>query len=127
MRSSAWTPSLVPNWADQTVYIVENDFGHRGRAYVETDGEYSDLEATITGLLEGQYSNPLRIVAFNTAERGRRTCRKMSLKSYGVAATCSFATSRPRSKTSSNVTRPTIASLPCGWCELCPSRARSRR
>ena len=69
MRSSAWTPSLVPNWADQTVYIVENDFGRRGRAYVGTDGKYSDLEATITGLLEGQYSNPFRIVAFNIAER----------------------------------------------------------
>ena len=67
--SSAWTPSLVPNWADQTVYIVENDFGRSGRAYVETDSEYADLEATITGLLEGQYSNPVRTVAFNTAER----------------------------------------------------------
>ena len=65
----AWTPSLLPNRADQTVYLVENDFGRRGRAFVEPDGEYSDLEATITGLLEGQYSNPRRIVAFNIAER----------------------------------------------------------
>ena len=40
-----------------------------GRAYVETDSEYADLEATISGFLEGQYSNPVRIVAFNTAER----------------------------------------------------------
>jgi hypothetical protein len=68
MPGSFWNPSLVPNWADQTVYIVENDFGWRGRAYVETDSEYADLEATITGLLEGQYSNPVRIVAFKTAE-----------------------------------------------------------
>jgi uncharacterized membrane protein len=69
MRGLSWTPSLVPNWADQTVYIVENDFGRRGRAYVETDSEYADLEATINDLLEGQCSNPVRIVAFNTAER----------------------------------------------------------
>jgi hypothetical protein len=58
----------VPDWADHTVYIVENNFGRRGRSYV-TDSEYADLEATISGLLEGQYRNPARIVAFNTAER----------------------------------------------------------
>jgi hypothetical protein len=69
MRTSRWTPSIVPDWADQTVYIVENDFGRLGRAYVETDSEYADLETTITALLEGQYSHPVRIVAFNTAER----------------------------------------------------------
>ena len=69
MRTSRWTPSIVPDWADQTVYLVENDFGRLGRAFVETDCEYADLEATITALLEGQYSHPVRIVAFNTAER----------------------------------------------------------
>lgn len=69
MRTSKWTPSIVPSRADQTVYIVENDFGRSGRAFVETDGEYADLEATITALLQGQYNNPIRIVAFSTAER----------------------------------------------------------
>jgi hypothetical protein len=69
MRTSKWTPSIAPSWADQTVYIVENDFGRSGRAFVEMDGEYADLEATITALLQGQYNNPIRIVAFNTAER----------------------------------------------------------
>jgi hypothetical protein len=69
MRTSRWTPSIVPDWADQTVYLVENDFGRLGRAFVETDCEHADLEATITALLAGQYSHPDRIVAFNTAER----------------------------------------------------------
>jgi hypothetical protein len=69
MRTSGWTPSIVPSWADQTFFIVENDFGRAGRAFVETDGEYPDLEATIVGLLEGQFSNPIRVIAFNTAER----------------------------------------------------------
>ncbi len=69
MRTSRWTPSIVPGGADQTVYLVENDFGRSGRAFVETDSKYADLEATITALLEGQYSNPIRVVAFNTAER----------------------------------------------------------
>lgn len=68
MRTSRWTPSVEPNWADQTVHIVDNDFGQRGQAFVETDCQYADLEATISALLEGQYSYPVRIVAFNTAE-----------------------------------------------------------
>jgi hypothetical protein len=69
MRTSGWTTSIVPSWANQTVYIVENDFGRAGRALLETDGEHADLEATIGGLLDGQFSNPIRVIAFNTAER----------------------------------------------------------
>src|SRR6476646_2598281 len=43
-------------------------FGARlGRAWRETEEERANLE-TVNDLLEGQYSNPVRIVAFNTAE-----------------------------------------------------------
>ena len=52
---------------DVTVHIVRNDFGHLGRAYIETDEAEAD-EATI---MSGQYSRPLRVVVFNTAEAGR--------------------------------------------------------
>ena len=69
MRTPNWTPSIVPCSADRTVYIVENDFGRAGQAFVETDGEYADWEAIIVGLLECQFSNPIRFIAFNTAER----------------------------------------------------------
>ena len=63
------TPSIVPNGTDQTVYIVLcDDFGPLGQAYFETDPERADLETTITDLLSGQYDNPVRVVAFNTAE-----------------------------------------------------------
>jgi hypothetical protein len=51
-----------------TVYIVLNDFGPMGRAYVETDEVESDEEVVIESFLSGQYSHPLRVVAFNTAE-----------------------------------------------------------
>jgi hypothetical protein len=68
MRRS-WIPSIVPAGDDINVYIVVDDFGRNGRAYRETDVESADLEATITGLLSGEYSNPIRVVAFNTAER----------------------------------------------------------
>ena len=68
MRQSSWTPSIVPNGHDQNVYRVVNEFGRIGRAYVEADVERVDLETVINGLLGGQYSDPIRVVAFNTAE-----------------------------------------------------------
>jgi hypothetical protein len=40
-----------------------------GRAWREADYEATDLETVIRDLLTGQYSNPIRVVAFNTAER----------------------------------------------------------
>ena len=69
MRKSNWTPSIVPNGDDQTVYLVADDFGKNGRAWVESDYETSDLETVIQDLLTGQYNNPIRVIAFNTAER----------------------------------------------------------
>ena len=61
---------LVPGQPafDVTVYIVLNYFGSRlGRAYCETANE-ADEETIIENILSGQYSHPLRVVAFNTAE-----------------------------------------------------------
>ena len=69
MRRSSWTPSIVPNDIDETVYLVADDFGGLGRAWREADYETTDLETAIQDLLAGQYSNPIRVVAFNTAER----------------------------------------------------------
>jgi hypothetical protein len=69
MRRSTWTPSIVPRGDDQNVYIVLDDFGRSGHAYRETDVETADLETTITDMLDGQYKNPVRVVAFNTSEQ----------------------------------------------------------
>jgi hypothetical protein len=66
---SNWTPSIVPESGDQNVYLVMDDLGRLGRIWPEADAEATDLETVITDLLTGQYSNPLRVVAFNTAER----------------------------------------------------------
>ena len=68
MRRS-WTPSIVPNSHDETVYLVLDDFGRNGRAWRETDVERTDLETVIADLMSGQYANPVTVVAFNTAER----------------------------------------------------------
>ena len=53
---------------DVTVHIVLNDFGPLGRAYVETDETQADEATIVENILSGQYSCPLRVVAFNTAE-----------------------------------------------------------
>ena len=61
---------LVPGEpvSDVTVHVVLNDFGPLGRAYVETDEVDADEETIIESILSGQYSHPLRVVAFNAAE-----------------------------------------------------------
>jgi hypothetical protein len=63
-----WTPSIVPNGHDQTVYIVVNNFGKLGTAFAETDVAEADLETTINDLMPGQYSDPVRVVVLNAAE-----------------------------------------------------------
>ena len=50
MRRSSWTPSIVPNDNDETVYLVADDFGRLGRAWRETDYEATDLETVIQDL-----------------------------------------------------------------------------
>ncbi len=63
------SPSIVPEPDDRDVYLVLDDFGGKlGRAWPETDEERTDRETVIADLLQGQYSDPVRIVAFNTEE-----------------------------------------------------------
>jgi hypothetical protein len=69
MPRTGWTPSIVPNGEDQTVYLVVDRFGALGGAYRETDVVRTDLETTIADLMSGQFSDPVRVVAFNTAAR----------------------------------------------------------
>jgi hypothetical protein len=62
MPSTGWTPSIVPHGDDQTVYLVVDRFGGLGAAYRETDVVRTDLETTITDLMSGQFSDPVRVV-----------------------------------------------------------------
>jgi hypothetical protein len=72
MRRPEQSPSIVPP-SNQDVYLVLEDFGDwLGQAWRETDVEDTNLETLLRHLLEGQYSNPVRIVAFNTVERWSR-------------------------------------------------------
>src|SRR5215471_2975820 len=66
MRQS---PSIVPDSFDRDIYLVLDDFGDRlGWAWPETDVAHTDRATVIRHLLEGQYSSPVRVVAFNPAE-----------------------------------------------------------
>jgi hypothetical protein len=62
------SPSIVPHGADRDTYVVLNDFGSFGRAWCEADEHGADRTTLFRRLMEGQYSHPVRIVAFNTAE-----------------------------------------------------------
>jgi hypothetical protein len=63
------SPSIVPEDESRDVYLVLDDFGSLlGRAWREIDEADTDRATVIADLLDGQYHNPARIVAFNTAE-----------------------------------------------------------
>jgi hypothetical protein len=53
---------------DVAVYLVEEDLGRSGRAYLETDAAEADRGTIIRNFISGQYDTPVRVVAFNTAE-----------------------------------------------------------
>jgi hypothetical protein len=61
------SPLVVPYGADQTVYLVVDCVGALG-ACRETEEERPDLDALTAELLAGQFSAPVRIIAFNTLE-----------------------------------------------------------
>ena len=67
MRPMSATPSVVPN-ADGAAYIVLDDFGDIGVYFRETDYRDCDRASVIRDLLQGQFHNPVRVIAFNTAE-----------------------------------------------------------
>ena len=64
MRTS---PSIAPHGPEQDTYLVLDDFGRLGRAW-RADEDATDRETLIRNLVEGEFNNPIRIVAFNSAE-----------------------------------------------------------
>ena len=56
---STQTP-LAPKLIDNpTIHIVLNDFGERGRAFLETGELEADEWTTVTNIFNGEYSNPV--------------------------------------------------------------------
>ena len=67
MRRAFSKSTLVPDF-DLVVHIVLDGFGKDGCAYRETDEAQADFKTVVTDILSGQYNDPKRVVAFNTAE-----------------------------------------------------------
>ncbi len=67
MRTSNWTPKIVPYGADQTVYLVVDRF-REGTVCREAEVERTDVETVIAEFLTGQFNDPVRVIAFNTLE-----------------------------------------------------------
>jgi hypothetical protein len=61
------SPSIAPGF-NADVYLVLDDFGKIGRAYWEAVEIETDRATIIRRLIEGQYEEPVRVVAFNTSE-----------------------------------------------------------
>ena len=59
-------PSIVPG--EDTVYLVEDDFGPIGKAWRETESASADRATTLNDLYTGQFNDPVRVIAFNVRE-----------------------------------------------------------
>ena len=69
----ARTPPPAPKLSDNVIHIVLNDFGEKlDRAFLETDEAEADEFTIVSKIISGEYSNPVRVVAFNTAEEWSR-------------------------------------------------------
>jgi hypothetical protein len=64
----SFVPSIVRSGHDQTAYLVINNFGNLGTAFPEIDVDKADLETVIGDLMSGQYSDSVRVFAFDTGE-----------------------------------------------------------
>jgi hypothetical protein len=53
---------------DLTLYLVLEDFGPLGRAFLETDLAEADRKTIIGNFISGQYQNALRVISLNIGE-----------------------------------------------------------
>jgi hypothetical protein len=68
MLTTGLSPSVVPYGADETIYLVIDRRGASCCANGEIKVERADLETVIRELMSGQFSDPVRVTAFNTLE-----------------------------------------------------------
>jgi hypothetical protein len=67
MPFTSVTPELVPHFSG-TAHIVLDGFGKAGRVYRETAGAVATFESVVGDLLNGQFNNPVRVIAFNASQ-----------------------------------------------------------
>jgi hypothetical protein len=64
MLEAGESSTIVPYGADQTLFVVVDRVG----AARETRVERTELDSTISDLIAGCFSDPLRVISFNTLE-----------------------------------------------------------
>ena len=62
------TPSLVPVPESSDVYLVLDELPTFGRVWRELSEEAANKQAVLNLIANGEFHDPLRIIAFNTAE-----------------------------------------------------------
>jgi hypothetical protein len=67
------SPSIVPEDTNRDVYLVLDHFGVLGRVWRETDETDANRARVIQDLLDGQYEEPVRIVALDRLRSGSST------------------------------------------------------
>ena len=62
--------SIVPSSSAgaRTVYQVLDHIGQYGRVWIEIGDDDANEDTIVQWLIEGQFSHPLRVIAFNTEE-----------------------------------------------------------
>jgi hypothetical protein len=71
MPNLGLSPPLVPFGADQTIYLVVDSVDGRNTTQ-EIELERADFETVVAALLAGEFSAPIRVIAFNTLEHWNR-------------------------------------------------------
>jgi hypothetical protein len=61
-------PHAVPYGADRTIYVVVDGCASPESGEQERQIEREDFEAVVSQLIAGQFSDPQRVLAFNTLE-----------------------------------------------------------
>jgi len=84
MRQMSFTPSVVRRLTVRSTSCW-NDFGNLGRSYRETDVDDCDRASVVNDLLQGQFHNPVRVIAFNAQKGGRPTRRRKSREPFWSA------------------------------------------
>ena len=95
MHRSGWTPSIVPNEADQNVYLVEDCFDRLGCCWGEVDSESTELSTVIAELMPGSITTPAASSPLtperwsqDVSEDGAREIQRRSDLAYDVNQLC---------------------------------------
>jgi hypothetical protein len=94
----------VPSDGDNFCLVID-DLGHLGRVFREADVDFARFEAVVMDLLEGQYSNPRRVVSFHLLQRIISGVRRWKPKSLPWALSRARAGRSPSGRRSTAVPR----------------------